>query len=96
MTEGVAEAAGVPVADVRRAAMLAGGAIYVVDAAFAGRDALAGIGLTVGRPIQPMLASSAPDLDAAIDKVGATCPASRSTRSSTASGSRCTAGATTS
>ncbi len=71
MTDGVAEAAGVPVADVRRAAMLAGGAIHVVDAAFAGREALAGIGLTVGRPVQPMLASSAPDLDAAIDKVGA-------------------------
>ena len=49
--------------------MLAGGATYVVDAAFAGPDALAAIGLTVGRPIQPMLASSAPDLDAALAKV---------------------------
>jgi DNA ligase-1 len=68
MTEGVAAAAGVPVADVRRAAMLAGGATYVVDAAFSGPDALAEIGLTVGRPIQPMLASSAPDLDAALAK----------------------------
>ncbi len=71
MTEGVAAAAGVPVADVRRAAMLAGGATYVVDAAFAGPEALAAIGLTVGRPVQPMLASSAPDLDAAIEKLGA-------------------------
>jgi DNA ligase-1 len=70
MTEGVAAAAGVPVAAVRRAAMLAGGATYVVDAAFAGSDALEAIGLTVGRAIQPMLASSAPDLDAAIAKVG--------------------------
>ncbi|KAA1416352.1 ATP-dependent DNA ligase [Nocardioides humilatus] len=70
MTEGVAQAAGVPVADVRRAAMLAGGATYVVDAAFAGTEALAAIGLSVGRPIQPMLASSAPDLDAAIEKLG--------------------------
>jgi DNA ligase-1 len=70
MTEGVAEAAGLPVADVRRAAMLAGGAMYVVDAAFTGPDALAAIGLTVGRPVQPMLASSAPDLDAAIEKLG--------------------------
>ena len=69
MTEGVAAAAGVPVADVRRAAMLAGGATHVVDAAFAGPDALAAIGLTVGRPIQPMLASSAPDLDAALAKI---------------------------
>ncbi|WP_183097659.1 ATP-dependent DNA ligase [Nocardioides pelophilus] len=70
MTEGVAAAAGVPVAAVRRAAMLAGGAIHVVDAAFAGPDALEAIGLSVGRAIQPMLASSAPDLDAAIAKIG--------------------------
>ncbi len=69
MTEGVAQAAGTPVAAVRRAAMLAGGATYVVDAAFAGPAALAAIGLTVGRPIQPMLASSAPDLDAALAKM---------------------------
>jgi DNA ligase-1 len=68
MTEGVAAAAGVPVTDVRRAAMLAGGATYVVDAAFSGPDALTEIGLTVGRPIQPMLASSAPDLDTALAK----------------------------
>ncbi|MDZ5620509.1 ATP-dependent DNA ligase [Nocardioides sp. HM23] len=69
MTEGVAQAASAPVTDVRRAAMLAGGATYVVDAAFAGPDALAAIGLTVGRPIQPMLASSAPDLEAALAKI---------------------------
>jgi DNA ligase 1 len=69
MTEGVAQAAGTPVAAVRRAAMLAGGATDVVDAAFAGPAALAAIGLTVGRPIQPMLASSAPDLDAALNKM---------------------------
>ncbi len=71
MTEGLAMAAGVAVADVRRAAMLAGGATYVVGAAFEGRDALAAIGLEVGRPVQPMLASAAPDLDAAVAKVGA-------------------------
>ncbi|WP_446685592.1 ATP-dependent DNA ligase, partial [Nocardioides stalactiti] len=70
MADGVAEAAAVPVADVRRAAMMAGGATHVVDAAFTGVEALAAIGLTVGRPVQPMLASSAPDLDAALDKLG--------------------------
>ncbi|WP_345893783.1 ATP-dependent DNA ligase [Nocardioides sp. TF02-7] len=69
MTEGLAAAAEVPVADVRRAAMLAGGATYVVDAAFAGREALAAVGLTVGRPVLPMLASSAPDLPAALAKL---------------------------
>jgi DNA ligase-1 len=70
MAEGLAAAAGVPVADVRRAAMLAGGTPYVVDEAFSGSDALAGIGLTVGRPVLPMLASSAPDLPAALAKMG--------------------------
>ncbi|QYJ04859.1 ATP-dependent DNA ligase [Nocardioides panacisoli] len=71
LTEAVAAAADLPVKQVRRAAMLAGGTAYVVEAAFEGEEALAGIGLTVGRPIQPMLASSAPDLAAALEKVGA-------------------------
>ncbi|GAB4003136.1 ATP-dependent DNA ligase [Nocardioides ultimimeridianus] len=68
VTEAVASAAGVPVAAVRRAAMLAGGATYVVDAAFGGATALEAVGLTVGRPILPMLASSAPDVAAAMMK----------------------------
>ncbi|WP_408895554.1 ATP-dependent DNA ligase [Nocardioides sp. R1-1] len=68
VTEALASAAGVPLAAVRRAAMLAGGATYVVDAAFAGPDALAEVGLTVGRPVLPMLASSAPDVAAAVAK----------------------------
>ncbi len=59
-----------PLADVRRAAMLAGSPTAVVDTAFAGVDALAAVGLTVGRPVLPMLASSAPDLAAALAKVG--------------------------
>jgi len=70
MVEGLARAAGVPVADVRRAAMLAGGATKVVAAAFDGPEALAAVTLTVGRPVEPMLASSAPDLDAAMAKLG--------------------------
>ncbi|GAB3860298.1 ATP-dependent DNA ligase [Nocardioides maradonensis] len=68
VTEAVAAAAGVPLAAVRRAAMLAGGATYVVDAAFAGVGALGEVGLTVGRPVLPMLASSAPDVAAAMAK----------------------------
>ncbi|MDQ6526531.1 ATP-dependent DNA ligase [Nocardioides sp. LHD-245] len=68
VTEALAAAAEVPLSAVRRAAMLAGGSTYVVDAAFAGTDALAGVGLTVGRPVLPMLASSAPDVDAAVAK----------------------------
>ena len=68
--EAVAAAAGVPLGEVRRAAMLAGGATYAVDAAFSGVEDLRAIGLTVGRPVLPMLASSAPDLTAALDKLG--------------------------
>lgn len=68
VTDALARAAGVPLAAVRRAAMLAGGATYVVDAAFEGTDALAAVGLTVGRPIMPMLASSAPDVTAAVER----------------------------
>ncbi|WP_436700896.1 ATP-dependent DNA ligase [Nocardioides sp. BYT-33-1] len=68
VTEALAAAAEVPLAAVRRAAMLAGGSTYVVDEAFAGTDALAEVGLTVGRPVLPMLASSAPDVAAAVAK----------------------------
>jgi DNA ligase-1 len=68
VTEALALAAEVPLAAVRRAAMLAGGAIYVVDAAFEGVAALEQVGLTVGRPVLPMLASSAPDVAAALAK----------------------------
>ncbi|TQK70811.1 MULTISPECIES: ATP-dependent DNA ligase [unclassified Nocardioides] len=70
VTEALAVAAGVPLAAVRRAAMLAGGATYVVDEAFAGPAALGSVGLTVGRPVLPMLASSAPDVAAAVAKAG--------------------------
>jgi len=70
--EAIAAAAEVPLAAVRRAAMLAGGTAPVADAAF--EDSLAAleaIGLEVGRPVLPMLASSAPDLAAALAKAGA-------------------------
>lgn len=66
VTEALALAAEVPLAAVRRAAMLAGGATYAVTPAFEGVAALAEVGLTVGRPVLPMLASSAADLPAAL------------------------------
>lgn len=69
-TEALALATGIPLPAVRRAAMLAGGTTYVVDAAFDGPEAVAAVGLTVGRPVLPMLASSAPDVAAAMDKAG--------------------------
>ncbi len=68
--EGLAAAADVPLAAVRRAAMLAGSTVAVARAAFAGVDALASIGLEVGRPVVPMLASSAPTVADALAKAG--------------------------
>ena len=56
---------------VRRAAMLAGSTTAVAVAALTGgEEALAGFGLEVGRPVPPMLASSAPDVEAALAKAG--------------------------
>ncbi|HYO38869.1 MAG TPA: ATP-dependent DNA ligase [Nocardioidaceae bacterium] len=70
MLEAVAVAAGVPAAEVRRAAMFAGSTLPVAVAALAGgTDALAGFGLRPGRPVRPMLASSAADVSEALAKV---------------------------
>lgn len=68
--EALAAASGTPLAAVRRAAMLAGSTVAVAAAAFVGEDALAAVGLTVGRPVLPMLASSAPTVGEALAKAG--------------------------
>jgi len=68
--EALALAADVPLAAVRRAAMLAGSTVAVAPAAFAGPDALAAIGLVVGRPVLPMLAASAPSVADALTRIG--------------------------
>ena len=71
MADAVARAASVPAADVRRAVMLRGSLGAVAAAALAGgRKALAAFGLEVGRPVRPMLATSAPSLEEALAKVG--------------------------
>jgi DNA ligase 1 len=71
MLEAVAAAAGVPAPAVRRAAMLCGATLPVAVAALTGgEDALAAFALEVGRPVRPMLASSAPDLPAALERLG--------------------------
>jgi DNA ligase-1 len=71
MVEGVARAAGVPVADVRRAAMLGGALVPVARAALAeGVPGLDRFRLEVGRPLQPMLAQSADDAAAALARTG--------------------------
>jgi DNA ligase-1 len=71
MLEAVALAAAVPAAAVRRASMFAGSTPPVAAAALAGGvEALAEFGLQPGRPIRPMLASSAADVDEALDRIG--------------------------
>ncbi len=71
MTEAVAKASGIKAAAVRRAVMLRGdlgetAAIALIE----GAEAVAAIDLEVGRPIQPMLASTAADVAEAIAEVG--------------------------
>jgi ATP-dependent DNA ligase I len=72
MTEAVARAGSVPVAEVRRAIMLRGSLGVVAAAALAGgSSALAAFGLEVGQPVRPMLAASASSLEEALAKAGA-------------------------
>jgi DNA ligase-1 len=67
--DGVAAAAGLPADAVRRAAMFAGSTPPVaLVALLEGAEGLAGFTLEVGRPVLPMLASSAPDVGAAMAK----------------------------
>ena len=85
MTDAVARAAGVPAEEVRRAHQLGGSLPEVAQAALGdggpGGDAAAdlavpraltalrGFTLRVGRPARPMLAASAPDVAAALDRI---------------------------
>jgi DNA ligase-1 len=67
VTDAVAKAAGVPLAAVRRAAMLAGDLPRVaVVARTEGEPGLAAIGLTLLQPVQPMLAQTAADVGEAL------------------------------
>ncbi|MFJ4846503.1 MULTISPECIES: ATP-dependent DNA ligase [unclassified Streptomyces] len=69
--EGLAAAAGAPAEDVRRAVMLGGSLGAVARSVLAdGPDALAAFRLEVGRPVQPMLAQTAKDVDEALDRLG--------------------------
>jgi DNA ligase-1 len=71
MTEAVARAAAVPVAEVRRAMMLRGSLGAVAAAALSGGSAALGeFGLEVGRPVRPMLAASAASISGALAKTG--------------------------
>ncbi|MEU6079992.1 ATP-dependent DNA ligase [Streptomyces sp. NPDC047108] len=69
--DGLSAAAGAAPADVRRAVMLGGSLGAVAEALLArGPDALADFRLEVGRPVQPMLAQTAKDVDEALDRLG--------------------------
>jgi DNA ligase-1 len=70
MLAAIASAAELPESEVRRAVMLAGFTGPVAVAALSGGSAaLAAIHLEVGRPLRPMLAASAPSLEAAWEQV---------------------------
>jgi ATP-dependent DNA ligase I len=70
MADAIARAAKVPAPQVRRALMLRGSMGAVAEAALAeGSTGLGRFGLQVGRPIGPMLASSAPSIEEALARI---------------------------
>ncbi|GAA1823105.1 ATP-dependent DNA ligase [Agromyces salentinus] len=71
LTDAIAKAADRPVASVRRAAMLQGDLGATARLALTGTaDELDAVGLVVGRPVQPMLASTASSAAAALETTG--------------------------
>jgi len=71
VTEAVSRASGRPTGDVRRALMLSGDLGLVASLAMhGGGDALRGVRLRLGTPVQPMLASPAADIHSAIAQTG--------------------------
>ncbi|MCX5041857.1 ATP-dependent DNA ligase [Aldersonia sp. NBC_00410] len=71
MTDAIANASGTPLATVRRAFMLSGRLPETAVVALAdGAEGLAAIGLDVGRPVRPMLASPAESLAGAMADLG--------------------------
>lgn len=71
MVTAIAKAAGVPVASVRRAAMLAGDLGETAELALSeGRDALDAVGLRIGRGVQPMLAATSAGVSEAVEELG--------------------------
>ncbi len=71
MTSAIAAAAGVPVASVRRAAMMTGDLLTAAKIALVeGRAALDASMLVPSRPVLPMLASPSADVAAALEAIG--------------------------
>jgi DNA ligase 1 len=70
MVEAVAKATAIPATEVRRAVMVVGDLATVAATAMVeGREGLSGFGLTLLRPIQPMLAQTGDDLDDAFARI---------------------------
>lgn len=70
LLQAIARAFDVPLELVRRAAMLSGSVPAAAAAAAGGAETLAAFRLQVGRPVLPMLASSAPTVEAALARLG--------------------------
>ncbi len=71
MVEAVAEAADLPVDEIRRALMVSGNLGAVARAVLSeGRTALARMAVSLFRPLKPMLAQSAEDTDEALARLG--------------------------
>src|SRR6185369_10013841 len=71
MVDGVARASAIPADRVRRAAMLAGNIAAVAGAALEhGEAGLASFDVQLFRPVQPMLAQTAEDVEAALGGLG--------------------------
>ena len=71
MLEAIAKAAGLSRPKVRRAAMLTGDPGQVASAALeGGAEALAALGIELFRPVEPMLAQSAENVDEALEHLG--------------------------
>jgi len=71
MADAIARAAGISADSVRRAAMMAGDIVPVARAVLeSGEQGLAAYGVQLFRPLQPMLAQTADDIDAAISELG--------------------------
>lgn len=70
MVDAVVRASELPATDIRRAVMVAGAIAPVAEAVFAvGAAGLDDFALRVGQPVRPMLAASAPDVAAALDRI---------------------------
>jgi DNA ligase 1 len=71
MLDAIAQAAEIPVKAVRRAAMFSAPTGPIATAAMTGGEAaLEEFSMLVGRPVRPMLAGTAPDVAAGVEKVG--------------------------